>query len=76
MPSYLEKSINSLEIRDVFNDGYQTILNHLQKSNFGKYLVHAFCGIGKSRLMYKSALVSISYNNNLNVNVIDNNNIY
>ena len=67
MPSYLEKSINSLEIRDVFNDGYQTILNHLQKSNFGKYLVHAFCGIGKSRLMYKSALVSISYNNNLNL---------
>ena len=67
MSTSLDNSIQNIIIRDVFDEGFKIISNNLEYHKFGKYLVHAFCGIGKSRLMYKSALVSISYQNNLNL---------
>ena len=47
---------NSVDIRNEFDSGYKRIYESVQNGEDSRFLVHAFCGVGKSHLMYKSAL--------------------
>ena len=58
----MQASINNVEIRDVFTESYEKIKNTIINGTESKYLIHAFCGIGKSRLMYKSGLFNLLHN--------------
>ena len=53
---YIEDSIDNILLRDVFEEGYWNICNRLVNDIKGDTLVHATCGVGKSRFIYKIAL--------------------
>ena len=58
----IQKTMENIEIRDVFTECYSKICYFIKNKNEGKKLIHAFCGVGKSRVMYKSALSSFCFN--------------
>ena len=57
----------SIQIRPLFNKGYERISQLLYSREYGNKLCQAFCGCGKSRLAYKSILNSIELGNKLNL---------
>jgi superfamily II DNA or RNA helicase len=58
----IQKTMENIEIRDVFTECYSKICYFIKNKKEGKKLIHAFCGVGKSRVMYKSALSSFCFN--------------
>jgi hypothetical protein len=59
----MQTNINKIVLREVFDKYYEKIKNTIENSIESKYIIHVFCGIGKSRLMYKSRLYNLLRNN-------------
>ena len=59
----MKTSINNIALREVFDKCYEKIKDTIENSIESKYLIHAFCDIGKSRLMYKSGLFNLLHTN-------------
>ena len=63
---FLLNIIDNILLRDIFEDGYMDIYHRFENSIKGDTLVHATCGCGKSRLLYKTALTHfLTYDNSL-----------
>ncbi len=45
--------INNIKVRNILQDGYKDVIDYLDDEEIDRLLIHVFCGIGKSRLMYK-----------------------
>jgi len=58
-----------LKLRDVFDDGYSNMCEKIKNKEIGKYLVHAFCGVGKSRFIYNLGYKAKSHKYSLVLNV-------
>jgi reverse gyrase len=52
----IQDNIDNIILRDVFEEGYMNIYNRLENDIKGDTLVHATCGVGKSRFIYKTIL--------------------
>jgi hypothetical protein len=55
--------MNFENIREVFDKCYEKIKDTVENSIKSKYIIHAFYGIGKSRLMCKSGLFNLLHDN-------------
>jgi hypothetical protein len=59
----MQTNINNIVLREVFDKCYEKIKDTIENSIESKYLIRAFCGIGKSKLIYKSGLFNLLHNN-------------
>nr|QBK89583.1 MAG: helicase [Pithovirus LCPAC001] len=62
LPNAFKKIIDKIELRDVFLKGYTNLIDNLKTKEEKNYLVQAFCGTGKSRVIFKTAYQSLYYN--------------
>ena len=59
--------VDKVDIRDVFQECYSTIRDLIENREPGKKLINAFCGMGKSSLIYKNILTCVEEKVDLNL---------